>query len=92
MPTLTQFVNNLYQSIYASYIVLEYIFYKRDPEPAHLLTHDNILLLIEVIRITILRNNFSRCLFYILHLHVLALVGHLRAEYTIILGSYFTQN
>jgi hypothetical protein len=38
-------------------------------------------------------NNFSMCLFYvfyILPLHVSALAGHLQAEYTIILGSYFT--
>jgi hypothetical protein len=47
---------------------------------------------IKVIRRTILRNNVSRCLFYILQLHVLALVGNLHAEYTSILGSYFTHN
>jgi hypothetical protein len=35
-----------------------------------------------------LANNFSRCLFYIFLLHVSGLVGHLQAEYTIILGSY----
>jgi hypothetical protein len=31
-------------------------------------------------------------IFYILPLQISALVGHLEAEYTIILGSYFTHN
>jgi hypothetical protein len=47
---------------------------------------------IKVIRRTVLRNNFQGVyfiLFCILPLHVSALVGHLQAEYTIILGSYF---
>jgi hypothetical protein len=55
---------------------------------------------IKVIRRTATRNNFSRCLFYIifyiffyiLPLHVSAIVGHLQAEYSIILGSYFSYN
>jgi hypothetical protein len=47
---------------------------------------------IKVIRRTVPRNNTSWCLFYILPLHVSALVGHLQAEYTIILGSYCNYN
>jgi hypothetical protein len=47
---------------------------------------------IKVTSIIVLRNNFSRFLFDILPLHVSALAGHLQAEYTIILGSYFNYN
>jgi hypothetical protein len=42
---------------------------------------------IKVIGRTVPRNNCLRCLFiFILPLHVLALAGHLQAEYTIIFG------
>jgi hypothetical protein len=46
-----------------------------------------------VIRETVSRNNFSYFIFfYLFPLHVSALVGHLQAEYTIILGTYFTHD
>jgi hypothetical protein len=42
---------------------------------------------------TVPPNNSSGCLFYIfLPLHVPAIVGHLQAEYTTILGRYLTRN
>jgi hypothetical protein len=49
----------------------------------------------KVIGRTVPRSNSSRCFFYILYflpLHVSALVGHLQAEFTIILLSYLIQD